>query len=51
MTHGEETQQKLREHFGLHDEIVSRNHIIVGWSDEAPIKSQRMKLEDVILVE
>ncbi len=51
LTHGEETQQKLREHFGLHDEIVSRNHIIVGWSDEAPIKSQRMKLEDVILVE
>ena len=51
MTHGEETQQKLREHFGLHDEIVSRNHIIVGWSDEAPIKSQRMKLEDVILVQ
>jgi len=51
MTHGEETQQRLREHFGLHDEIVSRNHIIVGWSDEAPIKSQRMKLEDVILVE
>ena len=51
LTHGEETQQKLREHFGLHDEIVSRNHIIVGWSDEAPIKSQRMKLEDVILVQ
>ncbi len=51
LTHGEETQQKLREHFGLHDEIVSRNHIIVGWSDEALIKSQRMKLEDVILVE
>ena len=51
MTHGEETQQRLRDHFDLHDEIVSRNHIIVGWSDEAPIKSQRMRLEDVILVE
>jgi nitroreductase len=51
LTHGEETQQRLREHFGLHDEIVSRNHIIIGWSDEAPIKSQRMKLKDVILVE
>lgn len=51
LTHGAETQQRLREHFGLHDEIVSRNHIIVGWSGEAPIKSQRMKLKDVILVE
>jgi nitroreductase len=49
LTHGEETQKRLREHFGLHDEIVSRNHIIVGWPDEAPIKSQRMKLEEAVL--
>lgn len=49
LTHGEETQRRLREHFGLHDEIVSRNHIIVGWPDEAPIKSQRMKLEEAVL--
>jgi nitroreductase len=49
LTHGEETQRRLRDHFGLHEEIVSRNHIIVGWPDEAPIKSQRMKLEEAIL--
>ena len=49
LTHGEETQRRLREHFGLHEEIVSRNHIIIGWPDEAPIKSQRMKLEEAIL--
>jgi len=49
LTHGEETQKRLREHFGLHDEMVSRNHIIVGWPDEAPVKSQRMKLEEAIL--
>jgi len=49
LTHGEETQQKLSEHFGLHEDFVSRNHIIVGWSDEAPIKSQRMSLDDVVV--
>ncbi len=49
LTHGEETQRRLREHFGLHEEMVSRNHIVVGWPDEAPVKSQRMKLEEAIL--
>ncbi len=49
LTHGEDTQRRLREHFCLHEEIVSRNHIIIGWPDEAPIKSQRMKLEEAIL--
>ena len=51
LTHGEETQKKLREHFGLHEDIVSRCHIILGWPDEAPIKSQRMSLEDAIIRE
>jgi nitroreductase len=49
LTHGEETQKRLREHFGLHEEIVSRNHIVLGWPDEAPVKSQRMKLEEAML--
>jgi nitroreductase len=49
MTHGEETQIKLRQHFGLHEDFVSRLHIIVGWPDEAPIKSMRMSLEDAII--
>ncbi len=49
LTHGEETQRRLREHFALHEDFVSRNHIVVGWPDEAPIKSQRMKLDEVIV--
>jgi nitroreductase len=49
LTHGEKTQKRLREHFDFHDEMVSRNHIIIGWPDEAPIKSQRMALNEVIL--
>jgi len=49
LTHGEETQRRLRAHFGLHDEMVSRNHIVVGWPDEAPVKSQRMKLDEAML--
>jgi nitroreductase len=49
MTHGEETQIRLRKHFNLHEDLVSRLHIIVGWPDEAPVKSMRMSLEDAIL--
>lgn len=49
LTHGEETQKKLREYFGLPEYITSRCHIIVGWPDEAPIKSQRISLKDAII--
>ena len=49
MTHGEETQIRLRQHFSLHEDLVSRLHIIVGWPDETPIMSMRMSLEDAIL--
>jgi nitroreductase len=49
LTHGEETQKKLREHFGLPEYIVSRCHLIIGWPDEAPIKSQRIKVDEAII--
>lgn len=49
LTHGEETQKRLREFFGLPESFVSRCHIVVGWPDEAPIKSQRMDLDEVII--
>jgi nitroreductase len=49
LTHGEETQNALREHFGLTPTMTSRNHIIVGWPDEATIKSERMRLDEAIL--
>jgi len=49
MTHGEETQIKLRQHLDLHEDFVSRLHIIVGWPDEAPVKSMRMSIEDSII--
>jgi len=49
LTHGEETQKRLREHFGLSETITSRNHIVIGWPDEATIKSERMDLDEVTL--
>jgi len=49
LTHGEDSQKRLREHFGLHDDFVSRNHIIVGWADEETIKSQRISLDEAII--
>jgi len=49
LTHGEETQHKIREYFGLPETFVSRCHIVVGWPAEAPIKSARMKLDEAIV--
>ncbi len=49
LTHGEETQQRIREHFGLPETFMTRCHIVVGWPAEAPIKSARMRLNDVIV--
>jgi nitroreductase len=51
LTHGEETQKRLRAHFGLSPTMTSRNHVIVGWPDEETIKSKRMSLDEVILNE
>lgn len=49
LTHGEETQKKIQKHFGLPETFVTRCHLIIGWPDEAPIKSQRMNLDDAII--
>ena len=49
LTHGEETQKKLREHFNLGPTMTSRNHIIIGWPDEETLKSERMSLDEAIL--
>ena len=49
LTHGEETQKKLRDHFKLSPTMTSRNHIIIGWPDEETIKSERMSLDEAIL--
>lgn len=51
LTHGEATQNKIREHFRLPDTLVSRLHIVIGWPAEAPIKSERMGLEEAIIAE
>jgi len=49
LTHGEETQKRLREHFNLSPTMISRNHIIIGWPGEDTIKSERMSLDEAIL--
>jgi len=51
LTHGEETRRRIREHFGLPETFVTRCHIVVGWPAEAPIKSARMRLDEVIVKE
>ena len=49
LTHGEETQKRIRERFGLPETFVSRCHIVVGWPAEAPVKSARMNLDEVMV--
>jgi nitroreductase len=49
LTHGVETQNKLRDHFNLSPTMTSRNHIIIGWPAEKTLKSERMSLDEAIL--
>ena len=49
LTHGEETQKRLRDYFNLNSTMTSRNHIIIGWPDEETLKSERIHLDEAIL--
>lgn len=49
LTHGEETQKRIRNYFELPATFLSRCHIIIGWPAEAPLKSQRMDIDDAII--
>ncbi len=49
LTHGEETQRRIRARFSLPETFYTRCHIVMGWPAEAPIKSLRMSLDDAIV--
>jgi len=49
LTHGEETQKRVREYMGLPDTFLTRCHVVLGWPDEMPIKSKRMSLEEAMM--
>ena len=49
LTHGEETQKRVREYLGMPETFVTRCHVVLGWPDEAPIKSHRMSLDEAII--
>lgn len=49
LTHGKDDCERVRAYFNLPDYIETRLHIAVGWPDEAPIKSQRMGLNEVVI--
>jgi nitroreductase len=49
LTHGEETQKRLRKYFNLSPTMTSRNHVIIGWPNENTLKSERMDLDEAIL--
>jgi nitroreductase len=51
LSHGEDSQKRVIERFNLPETILSRCHIILGWPDEAPIKSLRMSIADSIITE
>jgi nitroreductase len=51
LSHGEDSQKRVIERFNLPDTILSRCHIILGWPDEAPLKSLRMSIADSIITE
>jgi nitroreductase len=49
LTHGEDSQKRLRDYFKLSDTMTSRNHVIIGWPNEETLKSERMDLDEAIL--
>ncbi len=49
LTHGEESQRRLQEYLKLPETMVTQCHLVIGWPNEAPIKSQRMRVQDSIL--
>jgi nitroreductase len=49
LTHGRESRQRLQEYLKLPETMVTQCHLIIGWPNEAPIKSQRMRVKDSIL--
>ena len=49
LTHTQEQAEKLRKHLALPEYLRMDTHIALGWPDEAPIKSGRMPIEDVLI--
>ena len=49
LTHNQKQIEKLREHLQLPEYLRMDTHVAIGWSDEAPIKSARMPVEDAII--
>lgn len=49
LTHGEEVAKAVRERFNLPEYYRVPLHIAIGWPAEAPIKSQRMRVEEAII--
>lgn len=49
LTHGKESQRRLQEYLRLPKTMVTQCHLIIGWPNEAPIKSQRMRVQDAVL--
>jgi nitroreductase len=49
LTHTKEQAERLRKHLGLPDYLRMDTHIALGWSDEAPIKSARIPIQDAIV--
>jgi nitroreductase len=49
LTHGRESQRRLQEYLKLPETMVTQCHLIIGWPNEAPIKSQRMRVQDSVL--
>lgn len=49
LTHGKDSQRRLQEYLQLPETVVTQCHLIIGWPNEAPIKSQRMRVQDAVL--
>ncbi|NIM45072.1 MAG: hypothetical protein GTN80_05515 [Nitrososphaeria archaeon] len=49
LTHTEKQAERLRKHYDLPKYFRMSTHIMIGWPDEAPVKSARIPVEDAII--
>jgi len=48
LTHSPETQSPIRKMYGLPDYIIPQLRLLIGYAEDAPLKSQKMPVQDQI---
>jgi nitroreductase len=48
LTHAPETQSQIRKMYGLPDYVIPQLRLLIGYAEDAPLKSQKMPVQDPV---